>query len=36
MREKEYIVRLYVLRGRNIIGTGENDPDCYLKVKMGD
>lgn len=36
MKEKDYIVRLYVLRGRNIIGASESDPDCYLKVKMGD
>ena len=24
-----------MLRGRNIIGSGDSDPDCYLKVKMG-
>lgn len=36
MKQKDYVVRCYILRGRNIIGASESDPDCYLKVKMGD
>jgi hypothetical protein len=34
MKEKQYVCRIYITRGKNIGGDGSG-MDTYLKIKMG-
>lgn len=35
LKEKDYFIRVYITRGKNIGGEG-GEPDTYLKLKLGD
>ena len=36
MKPKDFVARLYILGGKDIVGPSDQAPDTYLKVMMGD